>query len=150
MASLNKVFLIGNLTREVELRYTPAGNPVGTVGIAVNRKWRNDQGVEQEETTFVDVTLWGKTAETASKHLGKGSQVHVEGRLKLESWDDKQTGQKRTKLLVVAEGLVFLGSPRGQGDRQQSAPPPRQPQRQAAPPPYADEQTAAEGDEIPF
>jgi single-strand DNA-binding protein len=148
MASLNKVLLIGNLTRDVEVRYTPAGKAVGSTGLAVNRQWTNDAGQKQEETTFVDLTLWGKTAETAAQYVGKGSQVHVEGRLKLEEWQDKNTGEKRTKMIVVADGLLFLGAPRGQADR--PAPAARRPQRQAAPPPYADAQAAADGDEIPF
>jgi single-strand DNA-binding protein len=151
MASLNKVFLIGNLTRDVELKFTPQGKAVGNVGLAVNRRWRDDQGQDHEEVTFIDLTLWGKTAETASKHLSKGSQVHVEGRLKMDEWEDKTTGAKRTKLTVVVDGLVFLGSPRGQGEqpRQRTAvDSAREAQRrQPEPPPYAE----PEGDEeIPF
>jgi single-strand DNA-binding protein len=148
MATLNKVLLIGNLTRDVEVRYTPAGKAVGSTGLAVNRQWTNDAGQKQEETTFVDLTLWGKTAETAAQYVGKGSQVHVEGRLKLEEWQDKNTGEKRTKMIVVADGLLFLGAPRGQSER--PARPAREPQRQSSPPPYADAQAAADGDEIPF
>lgn len=153
MASLNKVLLIGNLTRDVEVRYTPAGKAVGSTGLAVNRQWTNDAGQKQEETTFVDLTIWGKTAETAAQYVGKGSQVHVEGRLKLEEWQDKQTGEKRSKMIVVADGLLFLGAPRGQGERgygDRPAPAARRPQRQSAPPPYAGEEAAAGEDNIPW
>lgn len=121
MASLNKVFIIGNLTRDIELRYTPKGSPVADMSVAVNRKWKNDQGQMQEEVTFVDVALWGKTAESCAQYLKKGRPVHIEGRLELQTWDDKQTGQKRSKLRVVAEGVQFLGGGQGEGQQQQTA-----------------------------
>lgn len=145
MASYNKVQLIGNLTRDIELRYTPKGSPVADMAIAVNRKWKDDQGQVHEEVTFVEIALWGKTAESCAKYLRKGSPAFVEGRLELQTWDDKQTGQKRSKLRVVAEGVQFLGQAQT-GEQRQSAPAPTQ--RQTAPAPR---QPAADGDDdIPF
>ncbi|MFN0076246.1 MAG: single-stranded DNA-binding protein [Prosthecobacter sp.] len=116
MASYNKVMLIGNLTRDPEVRYTPKGSAVCDIGLAINRVYTSDSGEKVEEVTFVDVVLWGKTAELAGKYLHKGRPVHIEGRLQMESWEDKATGQKRTKLKVVGEQMQFLGSPQG-GDR---------------------------------
>ena len=110
MSSLNKVMLMGNLTRDVELRYTPKGSAVADIGMAINRVWTNDQGQRQEDTTYVDVTLWGRSAEIAQQYLGKGSGVMIEGRLHLDTWDDKTSGQKRSKLKVVGESLHLLPS----------------------------------------
>src|SRR6516225_8495755 len=101
--NLNRVLLIGNLTRDPELRHTPKGTAVAELGLAINRAWTDEQNVKREETTFVDITLWGRTAEIAQQYLHKGSPVFIEGRLQLDSWDDKQTGQKRSKLRIVAE-----------------------------------------------
>jgi single stranded DNA-binding protein len=95
MANLNKVFLIGNLTRDPDVRYTPKGTAVADLGLAINRTWTDDEGQKKEETTFVDVTLWGRTAEIAQQYLKKGNPAFVEGHLQLDTWDDKQTGQKR-------------------------------------------------------
>lgn len=114
MASLNKVLLIGNLTRDPDVRYTPKGSAVAEIGIAVNRSYTLDSGEKREEVTFVDVTLWGRTAEIAAQYLKKGRPVFIEGRLQLDSWDDKQSGQKRSKLKVVGEAMQFLGG-RGEG-----------------------------------
>tara|TARA_R100001244_G_scaffold55330_1_gene47475 strand:+ start:2993 stop:3325 length:333 start_codon:yes stop_codon:yes gene_type:complete len=100
--------LIGNLTRDLELRRTPQGNSVVDFGLATNRSWTSDQGQKQEETTFVDVTVWGKTAENCAKYLEKGRAVYVEGRLQLEQWEDKESGQKRSRIKVVAEAVQFL------------------------------------------
>ena len=106
MASFNRVILVGNLTRDVELRYTPQGTAVTDIGLAVNdRVKRNDQWVD--EATFVDITLWGRTAEVASEYLSKGSPVLIEGRLKFDTWE--QDGQKRSKLRVVGERMQMLG-----------------------------------------
>ena len=115
MASFNKVILLGNLTRDPEVRYTPKGTAVTELGMAVNRVYTADNGEKREETTFVDVTLWGRTAEIAGEYLKKGRPVLIEGRLQLDSWDDKQSGQKRTKLKVVGEGLQLIGSRPGGG-----------------------------------
>jgi single-strand DNA-binding protein len=110
MASLNKVMLIGNLTRDVEVRYTPRGTAVGEMGIAVNRRVSDGNGNWSDEVTFIDVTLWGKNAENAQKFLEKGRPVFIEGHLQLDSWEDKQSGQKRSKLKVVGETIQFLNS----------------------------------------
>jgi single-strand DNA-binding protein len=115
MANLNKVMLMGNLTRDPELKYTPKGTAVAELGLAINRIFNSENGEKREETTFVDVTLWGRTAEIAGEFLKKGRPVFIEGRLQLDTWDDKQTGQKRSKLKVVGEGLQLIGS-RGGGD----------------------------------
>jgi single-strand DNA-binding protein len=114
MANLNKVLLMGNLTRDPEVRYTPKGTAVTELGIAVNRVYSGENGEKREEVTFVDVTVWGRTAENAGEYLRKGRPVFIEGRLQLDSWEDKQSGQKRNKLKVVADNVQFLGS-RGSG-----------------------------------
>ncbi len=113
MPSLNKVFLIGNLTREIELSYSPKGTPIAALGLAVNRVWTDEENRKHEEATFVDVTLWARLAEIADKYLRKGSPVFIEGRLQLDTWEDKQTGQKRSKLRVVGENLQLLGKREG-------------------------------------
>lgn len=109
MSSYNRVTLIGNLTRTPELRKTKSDNSVTELGLALNRVWQNDSGQKQEEVTFVDVTLWGRNAENAVQYLQKGRSVLVEGRLQLETWQDKQSGQDRSKLKVVADLIQFLG-----------------------------------------
>ena len=113
MASFNRVILVGNITRDIELRYTPSGTAVTELGLAVNDRRKNQQGEGIEETTFVDVTLWGRTAEVASEYLGKGSSCLVEGRLKLDTWETD--GQKRSKLRVIGERMQMLGSRQGGG-----------------------------------
>jgi single-strand DNA-binding protein len=113
MANLNKVMLIGNLTRDPELRYTPKGTAVADLGLAVNRRVSDGGGNWSDETTFIDVTVWGNTAENSQKFLSKGRGVFVEGRLQLDTWEDKQTGQKRSKLKVVGEHVQFLPDGRG-------------------------------------
>ena len=115
MANLNKVMLIGNLTRDPELRYTPKGTAVAEIGMAINRIRTNDQGQRQEDTTFVDVTLWGRQAELAQQYLSKGRPVYIEGRLQMDTWEDKNSGQKRSKLKVVGENMQFLGGGGGGG-----------------------------------
>src|ERR1700731_4394649 len=109
MANLNRVLLIGNLTRDPELRYTPKGTAVTEIGLAVNRVYSGEDGEKKEEVTFVDVTLWGRQAEVAQEYLKKGRPVFIEGRLQLDTWDDKQSGQKRSRLRVVAENMQMLG-----------------------------------------
>jgi single-strand DNA-binding protein len=108
--NVNKVFLMGNLTRDIELRHTPSNMAVAQFGIAVNRKFKTGTGEAREEVTFVDCEAWGKTAETMSQYLGKGRSVFLEGRLKLDQWDDKETGQKRSKLKVVVDSFQFCDS----------------------------------------
>ena len=115
MANVNKVILIGNLTRDPEVRHTPKGTAVGDIALAVNRNFTGDNGEKREETTYIDVTLWGRTAEIAQQYLRKGRPVYVEGRLQMDTWEDKQSGQKRSKLKVVAENLQLLG-PRPEGE----------------------------------
>jgi single-strand DNA-binding protein len=129
MASLNKVFLIGNLTRDPELRMTPKGTAICTFGLAVNRQFRDEAGGTREETTFVDLEAWGKTGELVSKYLTKGSPAMVEGRLRFDSWESK-TGEKRNKLKVVVDNVQFLSSRGDSGageggatERRQAAPP---------------------------
>lgn len=114
-ANYNKVILAGNLTRDPELRYTPSGTAVSEIGLAVNDKRKNANGEWVEETTFVEITLWARTAEIASEYLTKGSNVLIEGRLKLDQWDDKESGQKRSKLRVVGERMQMLGGKSGAG-----------------------------------
>jgi single-strand DNA-binding protein len=115
MASFNKVILAGNLTRDPELRYTPKGTAIARLGLAVNRRWRTETGELKDETTFVDVDAFGKTAETIAQYLKKGRSVLIEGRLRYDTWEDKQTGQKRSKLSVVLENFTFLDSGRAEG-----------------------------------
>jgi len=109
MSSFNKVILLGNLTRDPELAYTQKGQAVGKIGMAVNRKWKNESGQEQEEVTFIDVTTWGKQAELLGQYLKKGNPLFVEGRLKLDQWTDRTNGEKRSKLCVVMESFQFVG-----------------------------------------
>src|SRR5947209_10850066 len=116
MANFNKVILVGNLTRDPELRYTPKGTAIAKIGLAVNRVWTNEAGEKKEEVTFVDVDVFGRTAENVGQYMRKGRPILIEGRLRLDQWDDKQTGQKRSKLGVVAETVQFLGSPTGGGE----------------------------------
>ncbi len=108
MASLNKVFLIGNLTRDPELRYTPSNHAVTDLGLAVNRIFSTREGERREDTLFVDVTVWNRQAENCCQYLKKGRTVHVEGYLRLDSWDDRTTGEKRTKIKIEAERIQFL------------------------------------------
>jgi single-strand DNA-binding protein len=149
MASYNKVVLIGNVTKNLEIRYTPKGKAVTKIGLAINRFWTNEAGERKEDVTFVDVDVFGKLAENCAQYLSRGRPVMVEGRLKLDSWDDKQTGQKRSRLGVVAEIVQFLGSRSDHGDAQSAAESP-QPDAIAdavAPAPKTD---AQDGDDVPF
>ena len=116
MASFNKVILMGNLTRDPELRYTPKGTAIAKIGLAINHVWTNEAGEKKENVTFVDVEVFGRTAENVGQYLRKGRPVLIEGRLKLDQWDDKQTGQKKSRLGVVAEIVQFLGSAPGAGE----------------------------------
>jgi single-strand DNA-binding protein len=149
MASFNKVILLGNLTRDPEVRYTPKGTAVADLGLAVNRSYTAENGEKREEVTFVDVTFWGRTAEVAGEYLKKGRPVFVEGRLQLDSWDDKQSGQKRTKLKVIGENMQMLGSPRGAGGGDEEGGGSR-PSSRPAPPPRAAAPSEPDDDEIPF
>jgi single-strand DNA-binding protein len=160
MPSFNKVILAGNLVRDPELRYTPKGTAVAKIGLAINRQWKDESGQQKEEVTFVDVDAFGRQAEVVSQYLKKGRPILVEGRLKLDQWDDKQTNQKRSRLGVVLESFQFLDSGGGQGggggggfsappdaNRQQSRPAPAS---QAAPPPPSDDMPPDAEDDVPF
>ncbi|MCE9612426.1 MAG: single-stranded DNA-binding protein [Chthoniobacter sp.] len=165
MASYNKVMIIGNLTRDPEIKYTPKGTAIADIGLAVNRNYTTDSGEKREEVTFIDVTLWGRVAEIVGEYCKKGRPLFVEGRLQLDSWDDKATGQKRSKLKVVGENIQLLGSreggggggehgegqgePRSQGRPQQQSRPASRP---ASPPPRppSDPDLDAPEDDIPF
>lgn len=155
MASFNKVFLMGNLTRDPELTYTPNQMAVCKFGLAVNRKFKGRDGSEREDVLFVDCTAFDKRGEAISQYLTKGKPVFVEGSLKLDSWDDKQTGQKRSKLYVIVENFQFVGGrEQGQGQDQAPQPPakgPRLPPRQQqVPAPGPVEDAGFVSDDIPF
>ncbi len=113
MANLNKVMLIGNLTRDPEVKYTPKGSAVTDIGLAINRYYTLESGEKREETTFVDVTFFGRNAEIIKQYCTKGKPLYVEGRLQLDTWDDKQSGQKRSKLKVMGDSLQLLGGRQG-------------------------------------
>ena len=115
MANFNKVILAGNLTRDPELRYTPKGTAVAKIGMAINRTWKNEAGESKEEVTFVDVEAWGRQAEVIAQYMKKGRPFLVEGRLKLDQWEDKTTHQKVSKLKVVLETFSFIDSKGGDG-----------------------------------
>jgi len=153
MANFNKVMLMGNLTRDPEVRYTPKGTAVAEIGLAVNRIYSGENNEKREETTFVDVTLWGRTAEVAGEYLKKGRPVFIEGRLQLDSWEDKQSGQKRSKLRVVAEGMQLIGSRGGgggSGEGDETASSSRSSGSRTVPPPKNAPPAAPDDDEIPF
>lgn len=116
MASLNRAFLLGKLTRDPDLRNTSGGGVVCSFGLALNRQFVSARGEEKEEVCFVDIETWGKQAETCKTYLRKGAPVFIEGRLRFDQWDDKETGRKRSRLAVVAERVQFLGAPRSDRD----------------------------------
>ena len=150
MASFNKVILVGNLTRDPELRYTPKGTAIAKLGLAVNRVWTTEGGEKKEEVTFVDVDVFGRTAENVGQYMRKGRPILIEGRLRLDQWDDKQTGQKKSKLGVVAETVQFLGSPTGGGDGGTAAPRPARPAAAAPAAESAEGDVPPESDDVPF
>jgi len=174
MPNLNKVMLMGNITRDPEVRYTPKGTAVTDISLAVNRSYTLDDGERREETTFVDVTYWGRQAEVIGEYMKKGRPIYVEGRLQLDQWEDKNTGQNRSRLKIVGDNFQFLGgrdgnSGGGEGQQQQSAPPqqqqqappqqqqqaPPQQQQPSSPPPEQQQPTGYEpiqdgDDDIPF
>jgi len=168
MANFNKVILAGNMTRDPQLRFLPSQTAVVDFGLAVNHKWRTPQGEEREEVLFIDCSAFGKMAETINKYCQKGKPILVEGRLKYETWDDKESGGKRSKHKVVVDGFQFLGGRDsggggggGGGDEmeqrppQRSAPRPQQSRGPAGPsrpepePPISDQEHFKE-DDIPF
>ncbi|HZR77644.1 MAG TPA: single-stranded DNA-binding protein [Chthoniobacterales bacterium] len=150
MASFNKVILLGNLTRDPEVRYTPKGSAVCDLGIAINRQYTLESGEKREEVTYVDVVLWSRLAEIAGEYLKKGRPVFIEGRLQLDTWDDKQSGQKRSKLRVIGETMQLLGGrPPGAGGGGEGGDEAKASRAKTAPPPKP---AAGEpdDDEIPF
>lgn len=159
MANVNKVILIGNVTRDIEVKFTPKGSAVADVGLAINRKYSLDNGEKREETTFVDIELWGRLAEIAGEYAKKGSPLYVEGRLRMDTWDDKTSGQKRSKIKIVGENIQLLGGRSSGGasysseeessSSAQSRPAARTPERRPAPAAAADP-SAAPDDDIPF
>jgi single-strand DNA-binding protein len=154
MPNLNRVMLMGNLTRDPELRYTPNGTAICKLGLAVNRRWRTQQGEQQEETTFVDCDSFGKQAEILNQYLRKGRPVFIEGRLRLDQWQDKQGGN-RSKLMVVVENFQFIDSRGGDGggDDSMSGAGSRSyggNRGSSGPSGPADDHEAMEGSDIPF
>jgi single-strand DNA-binding protein len=145
MANFNKVILIGNLTRDPELRYTPKGTAIAEIGLAINRKWKSETGEAKEEVTFVDVATYGRTAEVIGQYLKKGRPIMIEGRLKLDQWDDKTTGAKRSKLRVVCESFEFIDS----GNRGPEGSAPAAPRAQRPAPAAAPAAEPVEGDGPP-
>lgn len=149
--NLNKVMLAGNLTRDPKLTYIPSGTAVCEFGLAINRKWTDkESGEKKEDVVFVDVTAWGRIAETITEYLSKGSGVFIEGRLQLDQWTDKESGSKRSKLKVVAESVQFVGGKRENGgeQKQEERRQPDKPTSRPADAPYVPSSTS-EGD-IPF
>ena len=141
MASLNKVMLIGNLTRDPELRVTPKGTAICQFGLAVNRQFKDESGATRDETTFVDIEAWGKQGETVAKFCTKCKPLFVEGRLKLDTWDDKTTGQKRSRTGVSATSVLPLD---WDGEKGESRPTSQQ--RPAA----TNQEEIPQDDDIPF
>jgi single-strand DNA-binding protein len=151
MANFNKVILAGNLTRDPEMRYTPKGTAVTRITLAVNRTWKSETGETKEEVSFVDVDVWGRQAEVIGQYMKKGRPLLVEGRLKQDTWEDKTTHQKQSKLKVVLESFSFIDSNRSDGGGGSDGPRPSRPAApakaegadpDAAPPP--------EDDDVPF
>jgi single-strand DNA-binding protein len=154
MANFNKVILAGNLTRDPELRYTPKGTAVAKIGLAINRTWKTETGETKEEVTFVDVDAFGRQAETIGQYLKKGRPVLIEGRLRYDTWDDKQTGAKRSKLGVVLENFQFMDSGRPDGAAPAAPGAPRPSGAPAKSPPVApapgNDGPPPEDDDVPF
>lgn len=155
MANFNRVILVGNLCRDIELRYTQSGLAVTDVSIAVKERRKSQSGELIEETTFVEVTMWGRTAEVAGEYLGKGSPLLIEGRLKLDTWE--QEGQKRSKLKVVCERMQMLGGRPGAGGSGQPSQPPTYDESEFSQPAAVDRAPTKQGvsapppaEDIPF
>ncbi|HEV2394063.1 MAG TPA: single-stranded DNA-binding protein [Verrucomicrobiae bacterium] len=157
MANFNKVILAGNLTRDPEMRYTPKGTAIAGFGLAINRKWKTETGEMKEEVTFVDIEAWGRQAEVVCQYMKKGNPFLVEGRLRLDQWEDKNTHQKQSKLKVVLESFSFIGSnraaegvaPSDAARTRTAAAPAGAPASAPAPAPEADG-PAVEEDDVPF
>ena len=156
MPNLNKVMIMGNLTRDPEIKYTPKGMAIAVFGVAVNRVWSTESGEKQEEVTFIDIEMFGRKAEVVGEYFKKGKPIYIEGRLKLDSWDDKTSGQKKSKLKVIGETFEFLGGREGGGGESEprgEGPPASRPASKPAPPQKrtpADPDLDAPEDDIPF
>lgn len=161
MASLNKVIIAGHLTRDVEIRYTPTGRAIGRMGMALNHVYYTQQDEKREEVSFVDIDCFGAKAETLAKYVSKGTFLIVEGRLKQDSWEDRQTGQKRSRLLVILESFTFAPSgqdsdrsghdSRGQSAGGRTAPQGRGAERTQPDLPQEDQDEAYDpDDDVPF
>jgi single-strand DNA-binding protein len=153
MASFNKVILAGNLTRDPELRYTPKGSAVAEFALAVNRTWKTESGETKEEVNFIDIEAWGRQGEVIAQYMRKGRPILVEGRLRQDTWEDKETHKKRSKLKVVLEGFSFIDSKgTDAGPAAGEAPRRPAPAPAAKPPesPEGGEASAAEEDDVPF
>ena len=154
MANFNKVILAGNLTRDPEMRYTPKGTAIANFGLAINRKWKSESGETKEETTFVDIEAWDRQAEVVAQYFKKGNPILVEGRLKLDQWEDKNTHQKQSKLKVVLEGFSFIDSKGADGGVPSDAPRARPAAATTtatdAPAPAEPEAPEPEQDDVPF
>lgn len=143
--------VIGNITRDIELKYIPSGSAVCQFSVAVNRTWNNKAGEKQEETTFLDVEAWEKQAQVIAQYCKKGSSIYVEGRLKSEQWDDKATGQKRSKLKIHLEQFQFIGGKQEAGENPQAEKPKAAPARKPKPTdPDPELDVAPDEDQIPF
>jgi single-strand DNA-binding protein len=155
MANVNKVILIGNVTRDPEVKFTSKGSAVTDIGLAINRNYTLDNGEKREETTFVDVELWGRLAEIAGEYAKKGRPLYIEGRLRMDTWEDKASGQKRSRMKVVGENLQLLGGraeggsrPAGGGEQEShEAPAPRRTAPTSRPAPSS---SSEPDDDIPF
>lgn len=151
MPNLNKVYLMGNLTKDPEIKYTPKGTAVASFGIAINRNYTTESGEKREEVTFINCDAWARTAEVIGEHFKKGAPIFVEGYLKTDSWDDKETGKKRTQIKVVVLSFEFIGGKREQSNSEE---PQERPQsRPSAPPakrPAPDPDLDPAEDDIPF
>lgn len=154
MANVNKVILIGNVTRDPEVKFTPKGSAVADVGLAINRNYTLDNGEKREETTFVDVELWGRLAEIAGEYAKKGRPIYIEGRLRMDTWEDKTSGQKRSRMKVVGENLQLLGGRPpggGGGEEEGGGHHEARPQRTSRPAPAPQPPRSSEpDDDIPF
>lgn len=155
MANVNKVILIGNVTRDPEVKFTPKGSAVADLGLAINRNYTLDNGEKREETTFVDVELWGRLAEIAGEYAKKGRPIYIEGRLRMDTWEDKTSGQKRSRMKVVGENLQLLGGRPpgggGGGEEEGGGHHEARPQRTTRPAPTQQPPRSSEpDDDIPF
>ncbi|MCX6970467.1 MAG: single-stranded DNA-binding protein [Verrucomicrobia bacterium] len=155
MANVNKVILIGNVTRDPEVKFTPKGSAVADLGLAINRNYTLDNGEKREETTFVDVELWGRLAEIAGEYAKKGRPIYIEGRLRMDTWEDKTSGQKRSRMKVVGENLQLLGGrppgSGGGGEEEGGGHHEARPQRTSRPAPAPQPPRSSEpDDDIPF